>query len=173
MREVRSEDGPAIARVHVDTWRAAYRGIMPDAVLDNLSYGQRAVSWQQILSDPDSTTLVAVVDDVIGFVTGGAERDPPSGAGSEAAELLAIYVLAEHQGVGVGEALVRELAKRLIGRGFRTLKLWVLDANSSGGRFYRKLGGRPVAHEVMSIAGIDLDKTAYSWEDLSTLARGS
>ena len=38
IREAHPNDGPGMAKVHVDTWRAAYRGILPDDFLDGLSY---------------------------------------------------------------------------------------------------------------------------------------
>ena len=37
-REARPEDLPDMARIRVDTWKAAYRGIVPDAYLDSLTY---------------------------------------------------------------------------------------------------------------------------------------
>jgi len=40
IREATHNDIPALAKVHVDTWRTAYRGIMPDEYLANLSYEQ-------------------------------------------------------------------------------------------------------------------------------------
>jgi hypothetical protein len=36
VRRATLDDAPAIARVHVAAWQRAYRGQMPDAVLDGL-----------------------------------------------------------------------------------------------------------------------------------------
>lgn len=47
-RDAVVEDAPGIARVHVESWRAAYAGLMPQAVLDDLSVGasaERAVGF--------------------------------------------------------------------------------------------------------------------------------
>jgi hypothetical protein len=52
LRAATTEDIPAIARVHVDTWRSTYSGIIPEEYLANLSYKQRENSWNQILSLP-------------------------------------------------------------------------------------------------------------------------
>ena len=38
IRPATLEDAPAIARVHVDTWRTTYAGIVPDEHLAKLSY---------------------------------------------------------------------------------------------------------------------------------------
>jgi hypothetical protein len=47
-REATYSDIPAIARVHVDTWRSAYSGIVPDEVLTDLSYEKRENAWQSV-----------------------------------------------------------------------------------------------------------------------------
>jgi hypothetical protein len=50
VRDATYEDVPAIARVHVDTWRTTYQGIVPDEHLAKLSYQKRAEAWYQILN---------------------------------------------------------------------------------------------------------------------------
>jgi hypothetical protein len=41
IREASLPDAAGIARVHVDTWRSAYRGIVPNPVLDEANLGAR------------------------------------------------------------------------------------------------------------------------------------
>jgi hypothetical protein len=38
LRPATPADAPALARAHVASWRAAYRGILPDAVLPEVRY---------------------------------------------------------------------------------------------------------------------------------------
>jgi len=45
IRSATASDAPAIGHVHVESWRSTYRGLMPDAVLVNLSAEQRATFW--------------------------------------------------------------------------------------------------------------------------------
>jgi len=68
----------AIARVHVDSWRSTYRGLLPDSVLANLSVEQRAGTWRQaaetaLVSEGRSFVLVAedAADGIIGFAAAG------------------------------------------------------------------------------------------------------
>src|SRR5919107_604708 len=44
-------DAPAMGRVHVRAWQAAYRGQMPDAYLDGLRPEQRAAGWEAALGE--------------------------------------------------------------------------------------------------------------------------
>lgn len=49
IRPARMADADAIARVHVDSWRTTYPGIVPDDYLATMSYEQRSGVWQRIL----------------------------------------------------------------------------------------------------------------------------
>ena len=74
------DDVPGIARVHVDTWRTAYEGILAPSFLSALKYESREEMWQQILASPsaESHLIVAVSgqNELIGFASGGASRYP-------------------------------------------------------------------------------------------------
>lgn len=76
IRPATVDDAYGIARVHVDTWRDAYAGIVPAAVLAALDIDARAQRMRQLLGDPNPfTNLVAALDGtVVGFVTFGPYR---------------------------------------------------------------------------------------------------
>src|SRR5262249_61423242 len=95
VRTATVEDAPAIARIHVDTWRSAYRGLMPDAIIESRSYQRRLDRWSETLrrADGDSEgVFVALADDgrIAGFASGGPARDADLGY---AGELYTLYVL--------------------------------------------------------------------------------
>lgn len=170
LREPTMGDVPALARVHVDTWRHAYRGIVPQAHLDGLTYASYEERWRRILADATGKRFVAEIDgDVIGFVAVGALREPVPGY---TGEVRAIYVRPEAQGRGAGRALLREGAGSLARQGHRTMLLWVLADNKPGRAFYERLGGRVVAEQAFEIGGAALREVAYGWDDLGALAAG-
>lgn len=72
------DDALAIARVHVDSWRSTYAGIVPQDFLDGLSYERRAEVWRRSLTNPESQSVMVVAEDetgrIIGFAVGGPER---------------------------------------------------------------------------------------------------
>jgi len=51
-----------------------------------------------------------------------------------------LYVIPESRGRGHGRALLAELARICVERGYGRLEWWVLDWNSSARRFYESLG---------------------------------
>ena len=156
------EDAPGIARVHVASWRAAYRGIVPDPILDALSVERRTMYWHDTTTNPGEVpTWVAVVGaELVGFASGGPHRDDdlPPGAG----ELWSIYVQPASWGVGVGRALFERAVADLGARGFGPLALWVLTANERGRRFYERHGWRgDGATRVLDFDGTPIEEMRY------------
>ena len=125
-------DAAAIARVHVRAWRAAYRGIVPDAVLDALSEQEREALWREILANAaESFTLVADEpgQGVIGFCSGLPDTR----------EIAALYVDPDHWRRGIGGALLAATLERLPG----DVALWVLERNAPARAFYAEHGFVP------------------------------
>jgi ribosomal protein S18 acetylase RimI-like enzyme len=163
-------DAPAIGRISVETWRAAYAGIVPAAYLAGLSSAACAAEWHDILVTPAGAHFVLVAghaqQDPIAFAGAGPER---SGDPRYRGELYAIYVLPSHQGRGVGRALVRAAADRLAAAGLDSLLVWVLDQNAPARAFYERLGGSVVRRQPIEIGGAGLTEVAYGWPTLQAL----
>jgi ribosomal protein S18 acetylase RimI-like enzyme len=140
------DDAAAIADAHVRGWQHAYRGLVPDAILDRLDVERRTVAWHdRLVAEPapdptDWTWVVEAPDGVAGFVHGGAARDegvpPPDGAG----EIYAIYLRPERRGQGFGRALFAAATDALGAHGFDPLVVWVLEGNDAGRHFYEAAG---------------------------------
>jgi ribosomal protein S18 acetylase RimI-like enzyme len=132
-------DARAIAEVHVGSWRWAYRGQLPDEVLNGLSVDEREVGWRDILADASTAVLVAERDRaIVGFASGGASTD--DGAGEDIGEVYAIYVAEEVASAGVGAALFSQIRAAMADQGFEVGTLWVLESNERARRFYERQG---------------------------------
>ena len=169
IREATEADAPAIARVHVDSWRTTYKGIVPDDYLAALSYEQRERVWQGNLSAGRAVEFVYVAEDdggqVVGFASGGRQN---SGDAEYAGELYAIYLLASHQGRGIGRQLVMAVTRRLLQADLPSMLVWVLAANPARA-FYEALGGKELYEKPINIGGASLVEVAYGWPDLTIL----
>ncbi|MDX8143439.1 GNAT family N-acetyltransferase [Lentzea sp. BCCO 10_0061] len=144
-------DAPAVASVHVQTWQAAYRGLVPDSVLDGLSVEERTAMWERGI--PRGGVWVGLVDDVVaGFVAVGPSREPDA-----AFEVYAIYVLPSAWGTGLGFSL----ARAALGDE-QDVVLWVFDENPRARRFYERLGFRADGTvKTETIGGAELKEIRY------------
>jgi GNAT superfamily N-acetyltransferase len=169
IREAGPADIPAIARVVVDTWRTTYRGILPAAVLANLSYAQREQVWTRALENQENPATMYVAEtetgEVVGVASGG--RTDPRDARYQG-ELAAIYILDAYQGQGLGRRLIAPVAQRLAERGLQGLLVWVL-ADNPACRFYERLNGRRVYEKPIEMGGATLPLVGYGWADATGL----
>ena len=170
VREAKIADAPAIARVNLDTWRTAYRKIIPAYYFAQLSYEKGESRWQEILKNVKNTgDFVCVAENdsgqIVGFAAGGCER---TGKYIYQGELFAIYILDEYQRQGIGRQLVRTVATKLAELTLNSMLVWVL-ADNPACRFYEFLGGKKVEEQQTSRAGVALKEIAYGWTDIAVL----
>ena len=171
VRQAAPNDAAAIARIHVDSWRTTYRGIIPEAYLASLSYEEGEKRWAARLSDSAGKICVYVAENeagqIVGFVCGGPDRDnDPVYKG----ELYAIYILQTAQGQGLGRRLTLALAEGLLQIGIDSMILWVFAGNPAR-RFYEALGGQLVKSNQFEVSGATIDEVAYAWPDIRTLLK--
>ena len=140
VRQATPADARRIAQIHVETWRAAYRGQMPDSVLDALDAEKRTIFWNNHLATQTHGTLVVELESaIIGFCDLVPSRDKDSNP-DEVGEIAAIYVHPEFWRKGAGAALCRFslLAARLLR--YNSVTLWTLTSNVAARKFYETMG---------------------------------
>lgn len=131
-------DAPAIAALHVRTWRIAYRGILPAQLLDDLSVDLRTAAWRETLSETDPTVVAEDAGALIGFCA----LELPSREDDRALEVSALYVEPTRWRSGVGRALLAA-ALGALGEGrWDEVTLWVLRRNAQARAFYARSGFR-------------------------------
>jgi ribosomal protein S18 acetylase RimI-like enzyme len=153
-------DAPAIGRLTVRAWQAAYRGHMPDAYLDGLRAEDRAGYWDGVLRREDLRGVVLVAErdgEVVGFAAAGPSPDP-EGAG----ELFAINLDPDHWGTGAGRALLEAVQAELDRMGFAESVLWVLPGNARARRFYERAGWATDGTErTAEVFGVTVPEVRY------------
>lgn len=161
IRPALPEDALAVARVHVRSWQAGYRTLLPDEFLDNLRPEERAARYDFSHTDSQKPfTLLAESDGVIvGLATTSPARDADcAGMG----ELLALYVEPARWGTGVGRQLAVAARRRLMSQGFAEAVLWMLEGNARADRFYRNDGWLPDGSQRHdTVWGITLPEIRY------------
>ena len=171
IRPADSGDALGMASVRVNTWRVAYRGIVPDAFLDGLSAEGVADRWSKAFwqdRDPGVGLFVAENEagEIIGIAICGPEQDR---APAHKGEIYVLYVLPAYQQRGIGRSLVAACARHLIGQlGAKTLIVWVIAENPYR-RFYESLGGKLVREKTMEIGGKPILEAGYGWDELDSL----
>ncbi|GGA64191.1 GNAT family N-acetyltransferase [Ornithinibacillus halotolerans] len=158
------QDAKGIARVHVDSWRTTYKGIVPNSFLENMSYADREERWKEMIPHHQVFVAENEAGEIVGFSSGGLERfgKYPDYQG----EVYAIYILEQYQGLGLGTKLLEPIVQYLKENGINRMLVLVLAENSAT-YFYESLGAKRIGTEELEIAGKKLVEFVYGWEDLS------
>lgn len=171
IRAARPEDARAIARIHVAVWQSAYRGLLPDELLEELSVDQREALWADILTTHAATHPVLVAEDfgigLCGFGNAGPLREHIAGY---TGEFKTLYLLPAYQRRGIGRRILGGLAAALVERGHGGAVAWVLEGNPACG-FYEVMGGTPCGRRVEAVEEATWEDVGYGWPDLGVLAR--
>ena len=142
MMEIRHaviEDAYAVAEIHVEAWRAAYAGILPEAFLSSLTVSSRQAFWLQFLAEKQGDLQVAMDGKrMLGWINTGPCRDQDAAVGD--AEVWALYASPAAWSTGVGRQLWLSAQAGLFEQGYRQCRLWVLARNDRAIRFYKAAG---------------------------------
>lgn len=165
IRAARAADAAGIARVHVETWRDAYAGLLPDKHLLRLNAQTHAMAWSRSLSHVEGPrhTLVAIADEeVVGFANFGSAREGcPSGEG----EVFMLYVATDWRDQGIGRQLVLASFEALKEMGRDAVSIWCLAENTSAIGFYRRLNGKRIpAGRQENVGGALFPVIGFLWE---------
>lgn len=166
IRKATIEDALGIAKVHVDSWRTTYKGIVPDVYLESLSYDEKEKMWKQGTIVNNVYVAENMKGQIIGFSVGGKERTEKHE--SYIGELYAIYLLKEYQGKGVGKLLVQSVIADLLVQNLNSMLIWALKENPACD-FYKAIGGMEIGTQDIEIAGKKLKEVAYGWGDITKI----
>jgi ribosomal protein S18 acetylase RimI-like enzyme len=141
LRDARPGDAEPIARLHTDSWRRTYRGMMSDEFLDGGALANRQNVWHERLNSGPANQFVCVAEhdgEVGGFICAFADADPSWGS-----YIDNLHVAYRQQRRGVGRALMGSAGDWLCRvQPDRAVFLWVMEANLAAREFYERLGAR-------------------------------
>lgn len=160
IRQANSNDAPAVASVHAESWDHAYRGIIPHKSLREMIARRDCAWWQRIIDRSSAVLVVDIGGKVVGYATMGKNRTEQLKASGEIYEL---YVLPEYQGIGLGSKLFNAARSMLKNHGLESFVVWALEDNDNALRFYESQNGRDCAEGLEIFGDASLNKIAFIW----------
>ena len=140
VRPATARDAKAIAEIHVATWQAAYKDLIPADYISKMSVEKRLAYWREAIEFGEPQLLVATQDDkVVGFV--GYDRSRDANTRATVGEIWAIYVSPAHWGQGAGLALWDGARDGLKEEGCTQVTIWVLLNNERALQFCEHAAG--------------------------------
>lgn len=124
----------AISRVYEESWKYAYKDIIPQSFLNSIPTG----NWASNLDQNGRKTLIMLENNEIIGTSSFCESRFHEFKGM--GEIISIYLLPQYIGKGYGTNLLCTAIAELKKLGYNEIFLWVLEENYSAIKFYEKNG---------------------------------
>ncbi|MEK9664078.1 MAG: GNAT family N-acetyltransferase [Candidatus Nanopelagicales bacterium] len=142
----------AMIRELADYERAVHEVVATEELLRESLFSAEPAVFALIAQDDDS-------GDVVGFALWF--RNFSTWLGRHGVYLEDLYVRPEHRGSGHGKAMLQQLARIAVDRGYGRFEWWVLDWNTPALEFYRSIGAEPMDEwTVQRVTGDALTRLA-------------
>lgn len=155
-----ADDRIMVSKVYEESWKSAYKGIIPQEYLDSIPEGR----WASNLDKQGWGTLVCIDHGKIvgtsSFCKSRLEQFQGWG------EIVSIYLLPDYIGRGYGKSLMDAVLSELKKQGYEKVFLWVLEENTGARDFYEKYGFLPTDDILdVNIGGKALQEVRYVYEN--------
>lgn len=160
IRKATIEDVETISSIYAQSWKQAYRGMVPQDFLDNLQNDNWVYALKGWITGDLLTVAMAFYDGIpAGGVIYGRSRDKKL---PDWGEIQSIYVHPDYYRKGIGHQMLQYAVDDLRSRKLTNCFLWVLDENISAQKFYQKNGFVPTNDTLLcEIAGKNLTDFRY------------
>jgi ribosomal protein S18 acetylase RimI-like enzyme len=133
-------DAEAVARIHVESWKVAYQGIMPAERIAKMDLPTRTALWAERLAVREWPVFLIEEDRaIVAFCHMTPSPDPDDDA-KKTGHITSIHVLPQLRSRGHGRALLDRALAEFRRRRYSDVTLWVLERNTKARRFYERFG---------------------------------
>jgi ribosomal protein S18 acetylase RimI-like enzyme len=160
IRRAKHSDRPRIAAVQAESWRDAYADVLPDAYLTDQIATDLERHWSELKIQTEDVVLVAEDNGIFGFIAVWCRPDP---------FIDNLHVIPSQRSKGLGSALLRSAAQRLLEKGYTTAYLWVVASNERALQLYKRLAGIRTDMALKPLFGHRAPHIKVEWPDISVL----
>lgn len=139
IRKVKVGDEQSLALIQTESWKAAFKDIVPEELLKNCTEINRATTmYKELLDENIGNGYILEIDGkphCIAWWDATREKDMPGYA-----ELICIHSLQDKWRSGYGSKMMSRIMEDVSAAGYSKIMLWVFDNNTRAINFYKKHG---------------------------------
>ncbi|MBR3057521.1 MAG: GNAT family N-acetyltransferase [Clostridiales bacterium] len=168
-RQIRKEDGYEWYTLLSKVWRVAYSHIFPEKVFDARDKGiddkVREFTEEKFLGERKIAYVAECEGKIVGIMFGTLDSTYEYFKKQGYADLVALYVYPEYQGMGIGAALKDIFVKWAKEKGADRFVIGVLKENAKARKVYESWGGQLSEHEQdFEVMNVRYPESFYTYE---------
>lgn len=125
-----------MAELYVKSWRATYKGIIPDKILDTITLDRFSKIWKEYITKENNGIFGAFENDI--FLGFGAFT--PDEEIENTLYLDSLHIKDEYKGKGVGTKIINYLKGYAREKGYKGVSVSIMSGNDRARNLYTKLG---------------------------------
>lgn len=165
IRNVKKEDIPSVVDIQIKGWQTAYKGIIEDEYLNNLSneYEFRIKKMEKNYMT-NGFIVAEQNDEVVAFCRYVFNNSFSQEIENADCELCAIYVRPDLKHCGIGTQLFNYVINEFKNKNKSTMILWCLNDNESSKNFYTKIGGTIITERNIEIENKQYKECCFKYD---------
>ncbi|MGB9245871.1 MAG: GNAT family N-acetyltransferase [Candidatus Acidiferrales bacterium] len=136
-------DAAALQSLHITTWMATYRGLVPESFYRERSTAHGGRDWADLVRRQRAGGGGVLIARSYGRISGLCQYGPTEDDDDDpvvVGQVHRLYVHPLRQRQGIGRSLLSRATACLQGKGMVEVTLWVLERDSGARAFYEHLG---------------------------------
>jgi GNAT superfamily N-acetyltransferase len=154
IRNVRPGDEDSLAYVQTESWKAAFREIVPaDILAECTALESTAAIYRRILDEGFGNGYLMELDGKPHCIAWWSVARDANMAGY--AELICLHSLQENWHKGYGRAMMERVLADVKKAGYEKLVLWVFENNTRAIQFYKSFGFEPSGRRRPALGAVE------------------
>lgn len=164
IRQAIEKDAIQIAELIVKGWQTAYKGLIDETFLKNLSTEKISKNFKQSIISQNTENNIYVYEEngkILGIIRFGKPDDNTDNKHNS--EIHVLYVEPDLKRKGIGTKLFKYAKKYFINQEKQKLIIWCLKGNELAIRFYEKMGGQIVSERKTTVNNIEVEEVGLEY----------
>ena len=163
IRNIKEEDIEDVVDINIKGWKLAYKGIIEDEFLNNISREEKIEKRK--MDYKENGFIVATKNDkVVGFCRYIDNINKTTETPEADCELRALYVKPELKRKGIGKKLFEYALNEFKNLGKRKMIIGCLKDNEPSKKFYEKMGGSVIKERLIHIGNRDYEEVIFEYD---------
>ena len=164
IRSATINDAEKVARIKIEGWQTAYRGIIDDSFLDNMDINEEIEKRKNNIKDGVDIIVAEFNNEIVGFcLYRNCIKDQESYPNANC-EISSLYVKNSLKRKGIGTKLMQNVILKLQNLGKTKIILGCLKENYSSRAFYEKMGGKILKMEKITFGNKEYEEVIYEYD---------
>lgn len=161
IRQGKISDSNQIVNIKIDSWNDTYKGLMPNAILENMNYEKEHSKYIKNFNN----RKIKVYEDkgeILGYAYYGSKNDDEKADMKECtSEIYALYVKKKSRRLGIGTKLISSIFDELKKENNEKVLLWCVKGNEKAINFYQKNDFKYLCNKTQDYNGSKLEEICF------------